>query len=48
MMRPAAARDELVSSARARRPLGQRPRPASSTDDPERHHRAWRAGRSTA
>ncbi|MFF9203823.1 hypothetical protein ACF1AE_18710 [Streptomyces sp. NPDC014986] len=48
MMRPAAARDELVSSARARRPFGRRPRHASFTDDPERHHRAWRAGRPTA
>ncbi|SEP65292.1 NAD dependent epimerase/dehydratase family protein [Lentzea xinjiangensis] len=43
MMQMAADQDELVSSAKAHRLLGWRPRHASFTDAPERHHRAWRA-----
>lgn len=43
IMQVAADQDELVSSAKAHRLLGWRPRHVSFTDAPERHHEAWRA-----
>jgi nucleoside-diphosphate-sugar epimerase len=45
IMQVAADQDELVSSAKAHRLLGWRPRHTSFTDDPEKHHRAWAGGR---
>ncbi|MFC8662383.1 NAD-dependent epimerase/dehydratase family protein [Streptomyces sp. NPDC057199] len=45
MMQMAADQDELVTSAKAHRLLGWRPRHASFTDAPERHYRAWKAAR---
>lgn len=45
IMQVAADQDELVSSAKAHRLLGWRPRHISFTDDPEKHHRAWAGGR---
>ncbi|MFD7659279.1 NAD-dependent epimerase/dehydratase family protein [Actinosynnema sp. NPDC059797] len=48
IMQVAADRDELVSSAKAHRLLGWRPRHISFTDDPEKHHRAWAGGRRRA
>jgi UDP-glucose 4-epimerase len=46
IMQMAADQDELVSSAKAHRLLGWRPRHASFTDAPEKHYRAWVSGRS--
>ncbi|USX49992.1 NAD(P)-dependent oxidoreductase [Lentzea sp. HUAS12] len=43
IMQVAADQDELVSSAKAHRLLGWRPRHVSFTDAPQRHHGAWRA-----
>ncbi|MCX4234893.1 MULTISPECIES: NAD-dependent epimerase/dehydratase family protein [Streptomyces] len=43
MMQLAADQDELVTSAKAHRLLGWRPRHASFTDAPDRHYRAWKA-----
>ncbi|SEP73437.1 NAD-dependent epimerase/dehydratase family protein [Lentzea albida] len=43
IMQVAADQDELVSSAKAHRLLGWRPRHVSFTDAPQRHHEAWRA-----
>lgn len=43
IMQLAADQDELVSSAKAHRLLGWRPRHLSFTDAPERHYRAWKA-----
>ncbi|MFD5824076.1 NAD-dependent epimerase/dehydratase family protein [Lentzea sp. NPDC060358] len=48
IMQVAADQDELVSSAKAHRLLGWRPRHVSFTDAPQRHHRAWVSGRSRA
>ncbi|SDP76545.1 NAD-dependent epimerase/dehydratase family protein [Lentzea jiangxiensis] len=45
IMQVAADQDELVSSAKAHRLLGWRPRHVSFTDAPERHYRAWVSGR---
>ncbi|WP_328498623.1 NAD-dependent epimerase/dehydratase family protein [Streptomyces sp. NBC_00414] len=45
MLQMAADQDELVTSAKAHRLLGWRPRHASFTDAPERHYRAWKAAR---
>ncbi|MCG8920890.1 NAD(P)-dependent oxidoreductase [Lentzea sp. CC55] len=45
IMQVAAGQDELVSSAKAHRLLGWRPRHVSFTDAPEKHHRAWLSGR---
>jgi UDP-glucose 4-epimerase len=42
IMQVAADQDELVSSAKADRLLGRRPRHVSFTDAPRRHHEAWR------
>ncbi|MFD9705168.1 NAD-dependent epimerase/dehydratase family protein [Lentzea sp. NPDC059081] len=47
-MQVAADQDELVSSAKAHRLLGWRPRHVSFTDDPAKHHRAWVSGRRPA
>jgi nucleoside-diphosphate-sugar epimerase len=47
MMQMAADQDELVTSAKAHRLLGWRPRHASFTDNPEQHYRAWKASRSS-
>jgi len=44
MLQMAADQDELVSSAKAHRLLGWRPRHVSFTDAPGRHYRAWKAG----
>ncbi|NGO14370.1 NAD-dependent epimerase/dehydratase family protein [Streptomyces sp. HC44] len=46
MMQMAADQDELVTSAKAHRLLGWRPRHASFTDNPEQHYRAWKASQS--
>jgi nucleoside-diphosphate-sugar epimerase len=48
MMQIAADQDELVTSAKAHRLLGWRPRHASFTDNPGQHYRAWKANRPTA
>ncbi|MFE9680657.1 NAD-dependent epimerase/dehydratase family protein [Streptomyces sp. NPDC006285] len=48
MLQLAADQDELVTSAKAHRLLGWRPRHASFTDAPGQHHRAWKAARRTA
>ncbi|ANZ37017.1 NAD-dependent epimerase [Lentzea guizhouensis] len=45
IMQVAADQDELVSSAKAHRLLGWRPRHVSFTDAAERHFLAWRAAR---
>ena len=45
IMQVAADQDELVSSAKAHRLLGWRPRHVSFTDAPERHFLAWQAAR---
>ncbi|QFZ18621.1 NAD-dependent epimerase/dehydratase family protein [Saccharothrix syringae] len=45
IMQVAADQDELVSSAKAHRLLGWRPRHVSFTDDPGKHYRAWDSGR---
>lgn len=42
IMQMAADQDELVTSAKAHRLLGWRPRHPSFTDAPERHYRAWK------
>ncbi|NJP99932.1 NAD-dependent epimerase/dehydratase family protein [Streptomyces zingiberis] len=47
MMHMAADQDELVTSAKAHRLLGWRPRHASFTDDPGRYYRAWKAAQPT-
>ncbi|MEV1077297.1 NAD-dependent epimerase/dehydratase family protein [Streptomyces sp. NPDC050211] len=46
MLQMAADQDELVTSAKAHRLLGWRPRHASFTDNPEQHYRAWKANQS--
>ncbi|WP_033342976.1 NAD-dependent epimerase/dehydratase family protein [Catenuloplanes japonicus] len=43
IMHIAADQDELVTSAKAHRLLGWRPRHVSFVDAPERHYRAWKA-----
>ncbi|WP_367124298.1 NAD-dependent epimerase/dehydratase family protein [Streptomyces phytohabitans] len=48
MLQLAADQDELVTSAKAHRMLGWRPRHLAFTDAPETHHRAWRAARTPA
>ncbi|GAA0996854.1 NAD-dependent epimerase/dehydratase family protein [Streptomyces rhizosphaericus] len=48
MMQMAADQDELVSSAKAHRLLGWRPRHASFTDNPAQHYRAWKTAQITA
>ncbi|MEV5432609.1 NAD(P)-dependent oxidoreductase [Streptomyces sp. NPDC052701] len=48
MMQVAADQDELVSSAKAHRLLGWRPRHFSFTDNPVQHYRAWKADRTSA
>jgi nucleoside-diphosphate-sugar epimerase len=47
MMQMAANQDELVTSAKAHRLLGWRPRHSSFTDGPDRHYRAWKAAQPT-
>ena len=44
MLQMAADQDELVTSAKAHRLLGWRPRHVSFTDAPRRHYLAWQAG----
>jgi nucleoside-diphosphate-sugar epimerase len=48
MMQLAADQDELVTSAKAHRLLGWRPRHASFTDNPVLHYRAWKAAQQAA
>ncbi|WP_223146452.1 NAD-dependent epimerase/dehydratase family protein [Streptomyces apricus] len=48
MLQTAADQDELVSSAKAHRLLGWRPRHVAFTDAPELYHRAWKAARPAA
>ncbi|MFD4118223.1 NAD-dependent epimerase/dehydratase family protein [Streptomyces niveus] len=47
MMQMAADQHELVTSTKAHRLLGWRPRHASFTDAPHRHYRAWKAAQPT-
>ncbi|WP_326732377.1 NAD-dependent epimerase/dehydratase family protein [Streptomyces phaeochromogenes] len=47
MLQLAADQDELVTSVKAHRLLGWRPRHASFTDAPEQHYRAWKAAQPT-
>lgn len=48
MLQMAADQDELVTSGKAHRLLGWRPRHASFTDNPDRHYRAWKAAQPTS
>ncbi|MFD7057606.1 NAD-dependent epimerase/dehydratase family protein [Streptomyces mirabilis] len=48
LMQVAADQDELVSSVKAHRLLGWRPRHVSFTDNPVQHYRAWKASRTSA
>ncbi|MFF9206545.1 NAD-dependent epimerase/dehydratase family protein [Streptomyces sp. NPDC014986] len=47
MMQMAADQDELVTSAKAHRLLGWRPRHTAFTDNPELHYQAWKAAQPT-